>query len=136
MGLDQWILRADNDNVEPSVNQENGEWMNAKQVLQLRKEYWLHNRIMELGIQKLKKPIDDLNCVMIPLRKEELQNILEDSKTCVSEKSNYLIDEYFDYYPISTSDTDWVIEGMKIFNKTISNALRSKNENYYYTSWW
>lgn len=135
MGLDQWILRGNNDDTEPYI--EDGDWVNCKEILQLRKEYWLHNRILKIGEQKLNKPYEELNCVFIPLTKEELTNILNDSKECVQAKSEYLISDYFEtgiFY--SNYDLEWCLEGMKRFNKTIGSSLRSKNEDYYYWSWW
>ena len=135
MGLDQWILRTSDREEEPQII--DGEF-NCKEVLQLRKEEWLHNKIIKIGEDKLGKSYEDLNCVFIPLTKEELTEILEDSKECVHSKSQFVVNEKFNTGVLWYSDWDFdlCLNGMKIFNKTMGSALRSKDECYWYFAWW
>lgn len=136
MGLDQAILR--NKTGEKPVIQENGEWGETKEIISLRKAYWLQNRLLEIGKEKTGKTDEELNLEYIPLTKEELEDILEDSKRCVKEKEEYLVCRLFGvgmFY--SNHDFDWCIEQMKYFNRVIGNCLRNKKETYYfYWSWW
>lgn len=136
MGLDHAILRNKTGEV-PEIN-EKGEFIKAKELISLRKEYWLHNRVMEIAIEKTGKELEDLNCEYIPLTREELCEILEDSKRCVREKDESLVQRLFNvgmFY--SNHDFDWCIEGMIYFNRVMGNCLRNKKEtNYFYWSWW
>lgn len=136
MGLDQAILRNKTGET-PEINNK-GEFIKAKELLVLRKEYWLHNRLMEIGVKKTGKTVSELNCEYIPVTREELYEILEDSKRCVKEKDEILVQKLFDvgmFY--SNHDFDWCLEGMRIFNRVMGNCLRNKNETeYFYWSWW
>ena len=136
MGLDHVILR-NSDGVLPEID-DDGEFVNAKELLVLRKQYWLHNRIMEIGMAKTGKSWDELNCQYIPLTCDELYGILEDSKYCVKEKDEIIVDELFGvgmFY--SNHDFDWCMESMAHFNRVMSNCLRNKKELcYFYWSWW
>lgn len=137
MGLDHAILRNKTGEF-PEINPENGEFVKAKELITLRKEYWLHNRIMDIGVEKTGKKVEDLNCEYIPLTREELYEILEDSKRCVKEKDEFLVQRLFDvgmFY--SNHDFDWCMEGMAHFNRVMGNCLRSEKETcYFYWSWW
>lgn len=136
MGLDQAILR-NKDGRLPDID-DNGDFVNAKELIALRKENWLHNRLIEIGKQKLGKTYDELNCMYIPVTREELYEILEDSKRCVKEKDEFLVQDLFDvgmFY--SNHDFDWCMEGMTHFNRVMGNCLRNEKETeYFYWSWW
>lgn len=135
MGLDQWILRTSTWDDEPVIL-DSGEF-SCREVLQLRKECWLHNRVLEIGKSKMGEDYGDLNCVFVPLSKDELEDILDDSKECVRVKSEFLVDEKFGtglFY--SNWDFDWCLDGMRIFNRTMGSALRSRDECYWYFAWW
>ncbi len=137
MGLDQAILRNKTGEI-PEIDSETGEFLKAKELLTLRKERWLHNRVTEIGTKKLGKEYDELNCEYIPLTREELYEILEDSKRCVNEKDELLVQRLFNvgmFY--SNWDFEWCIAGMKLFNRKMANYLRNENETeYFYWSWW
>jgi len=136
MGLDQEILRSEL-NIIPYINQENGEWIGAKKLIDFRKSYWLHNIMMKIGMGKLNKPIEDLNTVCIPLTRIELLALLDKTKECVKTKSSSLVDTYFDVEVDSEYELDWVLDEMKEFNIVMSRFLKNKKKTeYYYWSWW
>lgn len=136
MGLDQYILRGKH-NIPVEINQDTGDWINAEELLYLRKCYWLHNRILPLGVNKLKLNIDDLNCKYIPITKEEFKKIVSESKEVVNSNSEVLLKYYFDYTPYNEEDFEFIIKNMSEFNKIISRYLKnSKKVEYWYWSWW
>ena len=137
MGLDHAILRNKTGET-PEIDPKTGEFIKAKEIISIRKEYWLHNRIMKIAVEKTGKTVDELNCEYIPITREELYDILEDSKRCVKEKDEFLVQRLFDvgmFY--SNHDFDWCMEGMTYFNRVMGNCLRNQKEtNYFYWSWW
>ena len=66
------------------------------------------------------------------------ESFLEDSKECVHSKSQFVVNEKFNTGVLWYSDWDFdlCLNGMKIFNKTMGSALRSKDECYWYFAWW
>ena len=136
MGLDQYILRGSH-NVTPKLGK-NDEWEYCEEICYLRKAYWLHNIILDIGMEKLDvKDKDELNTKFIPLTREELQDIVQKGKEVTSTKSIFMLDEYFDYEVYSDNELSCVIQDIKEWNMIMHRYLRnSKKTEYYYWSWW
>lgn len=136
MGLSQWIIRNDG-TTEPSIN-DKGEWVNATECIELRKEYWLRNAINPLTRERYGKNVTDMCSEFIPLSKEDLKGILEKTKNSVKLKDEIEVMRTFDmpmFY--SNHDFDWCLMGMAHFNRVMSNRLRSNKETqYYYIESW
>lgn len=135
MGLDQEILRGKHKH-PPLLNQKTGKWMGAKSLMELRKCYWLHNRVMNICTQR-GMDRSELNCKLIPLDKWELQDMIKDTKECIKAESMNLINSYFDFCPSNDYELDWVISEMKDFNMIMSRYLKNQSlTEYFYWSWW
>lgn len=136
MGLDQYLLRGKYDNI--SINQETGDWVNAEELMCFNKSYWLQNKMMDIGLnKKIGNTETELNTVFIPLTKDELRNIVKESKEVVQYKSEELLEKYFDIEIFDSKEFNDILTEMKNFNQDLSRYLRNnKLTNYWYWSWW
>ena len=128
--MEQFILR--NETGELPVMNEEGAWVNAEEVINYGSisgftVSWLFTRIMR------NRNSEELEGIAFPIEKEELYDILEDSKECVHEKSESLVMRLFDcglFY--CNHDFDWCIEVMGAFNRTMAGKLRNTKKVHYF----
>ena len=131
MGLDQWIVRNSNGET-PSID-ENGKWINATECIKLRSDYWLRNHLNPVVQERCGKNITDMCMEFIPIEVEDLEDVIEDSKTCLRERETWVAMDLFDtglFY--SNHDFDWFIAKLGYFNRVMCNRLRSKKETHYW----
>ena len=128
--MEQYILR--NETGELPVMNKDGYWTNAEEVINFGSVSgftvrWLFTRLMRhRNSQKLEG-------VVFPVSKEELEDILEDSKRCVREKRESLNMRLFNcglFY--CNYDYDWTLEVMAHFNRVMAGKLRNKKKVHYF----
>ena len=136
MGLDQVILRGKH-NVPIKINQETGEWENAEEIIRCHKYYWLHYRMLDLGIEKLGLNYTELNCKFIPITKDDLLKIVNQGKEIFETKSEILLKKYFDVKPDNENQLEYILTDIRDFNVSIMRYLKNvKKTEYWYWSWW
>ena len=136
MGLDQWILRNDGKS-KPDID-DNGDWVNVTECIQLRKEYWLRNILNPYVKERTGRNITDLCAEFIPISRDELLEVTGKTKRSVRLKDELeVMDTYRTGMFYSNHDFDWCIMGMSDFNRVMCNRLRSDKETqyYYFESW-
>ena len=128
--MEQFILR--NETGEIPVMNEEGVWTNAEEVICYGSissftVRWLFTRIM------MNRDAEELEGKAFTISKEELYEILEDSKSCVHEKRESLVMELFNsglFY--CNLDFDWCMDTMADFNRTMAGKLRNKKKTHYF----
>lgn len=120
MGYDVTIYRTEKQEIKIENNN-----VQAKEVLYMRKPYWLGNAIQKHG--------EDHDKHFIHLTPYNLHKIIKGTKECLQHKEDtYYTKKHFDIGYLSSYEEMVIYPQMAYFNQVMCNLLRNKTEKHYW----